>query len=157
MTCGMSAVRSSFHSVTEYLAWDHDGQEDVIIDARDAVDRGDLAAATTRFDVYEARLLRHMGLEERILFPLVESLAPQVEATVQEMRAEHARIRRSLTAMRQSLAEGDARGFRNSFEALGLVLLKHEAREERVVYPVLDRSLSPEQRVDLADRLAKEH
>jgi len=153
----MDAPRSPFHNVTEYLAWDHDGQEDLLLEARDAVDGGELAAAVAHFDSYHRRLVRHMRLEEVILFPLVESLTPAIAAAVAEMRHEHFHIRRQLGEMRRALHAGETEAFRHAFEDLGLVLMAHEAREERLVYPVLDRSLSPEQRADLAARLAREH
>jgi iron-sulfur cluster repair protein YtfE (RIC family) len=145
-----------FHNVTEYLSWDHDGQEDTLVDARDAADRGDLPAASGSFDSYAGRLRRHMRLEEQILFPLVESLTPQHAHAVAEMRNEHRHIGRLLNVMREALLASGVAQFRHYFEELGLILLAHEAREERIIYPVLDRALSPEQRADLAARLASE-
>jgi iron-sulfur cluster repair protein YtfE (RIC family) len=152
----MEAPHAPFHGVTEYLSWDHDVQEDQLMDARDAVDAGDASGALAHFDGYQRRLTRHMRLEERVLFPLIESLTPHVASAVAEMRLEHTHVVRMLLAARTALAAGDAEEFRRAFDALGLVLLAHEAREERLVYPILDRSLSPEQRVDLAARLAAE-
>jgi hemerythrin superfamily protein len=152
----MATHDGPFHNVTEYLAWDHDGQEDSLIEARDTLDAGDVPRAFVHFDTYQRRLLRHMRLEETILFPLVESLIPHVANAVAEMRHEHLHIKRILSAMRNALGVPDADQFRRAFEELGLVLWAHEAREERVIYPVLDRSLSPEQRADLARRLATE-
>jgi iron-sulfur cluster repair protein YtfE (RIC family) len=152
----MATQRNPFHSVTEYVAWDHDGQEDVLVEARDTLDGGDALLAFKHFEVYERRLLRHMRIEETILFPLVESLVAHAANAVAEMRHEHLHIRRILAAMRNALAAPDLEQFRHSFDELGLVLWAHEAREERLIYPVLDRSLSPEQRTDLAKRLADE-
>ena len=153
----MDQPRSLFHNVTEYLAWDHDAQEDLLIETRDAVDGGDLAGALRQFDSYQHKLVRHMRLEETILFPLAESLTPAIGHAVSEMRHEHTHMRRSLAGMRRALLAGELEIFRRGFDELGLVLLAHEAREERLVYPVLDRALSPEQRRDLAARLAREH
>ncbi len=152
----MEAKRCQFHNVTEYLAWDHDAQEDLLLETRDAADRGDLASASSRYDAYERGLQRHMRLEERILFPLIEAVVPSVAGVVLDMRQEHGVVRRRLEAMRKALIAGDLDDFRRSYEALGWVLLAHEAREEKLLYPVLDRSLSPEQRADLAARLAHE-
>jgi regulator of cell morphogenesis and NO signaling len=152
----MSHPIRSFHGVTEYLAWDHDGQEDALLAARDAADEGRPADAAGHFDGYRRRLLRHMRLEEEILFPLVESLVPRVARDVVEMRLEHGHVQRHLAQAAAAVEAGDLAGFRAAFEALGLILMAHEAREERIVYPILDRSLSPEQRADLATRLANE-
>ena len=152
----MSTPNRSFQGVTEYLAWDHDGQEDDLLAARDAVDVGQLADALRHFDAYRRRLLRHMRLEELILFPLIQSLVPRIARDVVEMRHEHVHVQHQLGEARQAIDAGDVDGFRRAFDALGLILLAHEAREERIVYPILDRSLSPEQRADLAMRLAQE-
>jgi iron-sulfur cluster repair protein YtfE (RIC family) len=152
----MSTPNRSFHGITEYLAWDHDGQEDALLAARDAVDDGQLADALRHFDAYCKRLLRHMRLEEQILFPLIESLVPRISRDVIEMRLEHGHVQRRLGEARQAIDAGEVDAFRHAFDALGLILLAHEAREERIVYPILDRSLSPEQRADLATRLAQE-
>jgi regulator of cell morphogenesis and NO signaling len=152
----MELTHRPFHSVTEYLACDHDEQEDELLGARDAVDEGHLAAARVHFEAYHKRLVRHMRLEETILFPLVESLAPRAAGAVVEMRLEHRHVQRLLGEAMQALAAGETDAFHHAFDALGLILLAHEAREERLVYPVLDRALSPEQRADLAARLAHE-
>jgi iron-sulfur cluster repair protein YtfE (RIC family) len=152
----MDSTHHAFHGVTDYLAWDHDAQEDALIEARDAVDEDQFEVALSHFDHYQRRLLRHMRLEERVLFPLVESLTPQVAPAVAEMRHEHGHVIGLLGAARQAIVAARAEAFRQAFDALGLVLMAHEAREERLVYPVLDRSLSPEQRADLAARLARE-
>jgi iron-sulfur cluster repair protein YtfE (RIC family) len=152
----MTPSSSPFHGVTEYLAWDHDAQEDALIEARDAVDAAAFVVALEHFDHYRSRLQRHMRLEERVLFPLVEALTPHAALAVAEMRHEHLHVQRLLAEARAALAASDAAAFHTAYDALGLVLLAHEAREERIVYPVLDRSLSPEQRVDLAGRLARE-
>jgi iron-sulfur cluster repair protein YtfE (RIC family) len=152
----MSTPNRSFQGVTEYLAWDHDGQEDDLLAARDAVDVGHLADALRHFDAYRRRLLRHMRLEELILFPLIQSLVPRIARDVGEMRHEHVHVQHQLGEARQAIDAGDVDGFRRAFDELGLILMAHEAREERIVYPILDRSLSPEQRADLATRLAQE-
>ena len=152
----MTPLTSPFHGVTEYLAWDHDAQEDALIEARDALDAAAFDSALAHFERYQARLLRHMRLEERVLFPLVEALTPQAAPAVAEMRHEHGHVQRLLAAARAAVVASDVPAFHSAFEALGLVLLAHEAREERIVYPILDRSLSPEQRADLAARLAHE-
>ena len=150
------AASHDFRGITEYLAWDHDAQEDALIEARDAVDQASFPAGLEAFERYQVRLLRHMRLEEKVLFPLVLALTPKLAHAVEEMRLEHRHVERDLARARAALVAGDADAFRAGFDALGLVLLAHEAREERLVYPVLDRSLSPEQRSDLAARLARE-
>ncbi len=152
----MDAPHTHFHNITEYLAWDHDGQEDELFETRDAIDRSDLITALARFETYQRKLIRHMRLEETILFPLIESLAPAISTAVTEMRHEHGHVRQALLAMRRALLAGALDTFRQASEDLELVLLAHEAREERFVYPVLDRCLSPEQRADVAARLARE-
>ena len=71
------------------------------------------------------------------------------------MRREHQMILAALTDMERAIEAGDAGRFRAAHAALVGCLGAHNEKEERVIYPMTDRALSPDERLDLLTRLRK--
>jgi iron-sulfur cluster repair protein YtfE (RIC family) len=150
----MSTPRAVFRSVTDYLRVTHDAQEDLLMEIRDALDVGRFEAAEERYLAYEASLHRHLRLEESMLFARIEAISSAMAREVARLRQEHDEIRKALTAMHRAVMHRDSAAFTRAYDALGSVLPGHELREERVVYPALDRAMSPDEREALASMLA---
>jgi hemerythrin superfamily protein len=150
------ATPSPFDGVTDYQTWNHGEQEDLLAQVLVALSANRRSAAERLFGEYHHCLVRHMRIEEVRLYPLVVSLAPEVATDVGDLRREHMLIRALLDDMSAALAAADVNAFRHACAGLKILLRPHEEREERVIYPVLDRALAPEKRAELAQRLARE-
>ncbi len=140
--------------VADVMAGSNDVQEDLLLDLRAAADAGDFAAAGMAFDRFAGALRRHMEAEDQLLLPLLDSRTPELAPAVALMRAEHVFIRAMMAAMDASLFARDVHGFRHAFEQLGRVLPAHEARESRMLYPALERTLTTSERAALSALLA---
>lgn len=129
--------------VSEYLAWDHDRLDALLAGARTALQAGDTAGARGAFGEFRTGLLRHIQMEEAVLFPAFERATGMGEGgPTAVMRMEHRRIEGVLEEMR-GLFAGPAPGIA-AFETLRAALLgvleEHNLKEEHVVYPMTDRS-----------------
>jgi iron-sulfur cluster repair protein YtfE (RIC family) len=134
--------------------------------ADELADRGRDDARRTLADIVtflRGHLVPHAAAEERVLYPAVEDAmgAPGATAT---MRADHveivARIDRLAEAAGRIETEWpDARlatELAHQLVGLNAILLLHFRKEEEVLLPVLDRTLSASDAIALFDRMGNE-
>jgi iron-sulfur cluster repair protein YtfE (RIC family) len=130
---------------SDVYAHDHDRLDELFGEyaAKKAAD-GDRAVAC--FREFKDGLERHIVWEEELLFPLWEAKTGMRDAgpTV-VMRREHQQIREFLTRMEAMLGTG---AMPTAADDTGLagVLATHNAKEEMVLYPMIDRHASDEER-----------
>ena len=151
----LTGTLPAFRSVTEYLSWDHDRLDALLEAVRSAVERRDWLAARRYFHDFHDGLLRHIRVEEEVLFPRFEQRTGLTGPLV-VMRQEHAYIRAALGALDDGIDQRDSRTFRAGLASLLTVLPGHNAKEEQVVYPKTDAALSEDECRALVARLQEE-
>ncbi|BDG02986.1 hemerythrin domain-containing protein [Anaeromyxobacter oryzae] len=93
----------------------------------------------------DACLRPHLDWEERTVHPVVDKFACEGPAAFSaSMRYEHEIIQRSLTDLERRTGAGDAATFARHADRLLGVLFAHFELEEEVLFPILDRTMSPE-------------
>ena len=114
-----------------------------------------LSSALESFRTYwEREGAEHFAAEEQLLLPLLAEQAHQGEPVVADVLIDHLVLRHQ--ADRLLGRPGDPDRLEGARE-LGARLTEHVRREERVLFPLLERVLSSEQLADLADRLENAH
>ena len=127
--------------VNEYMAWDHDRLDAVLVETRSALDTGAVEEAKRLFGEFRTGLLRHIRMEEEVLFPAFEQATGMVEGgPTAVMRMEHREIQGILESMKACLEGTDVtpEGFEALQRSLLAVLSDHNAKEEHIVYPMTD-------------------
>jgi iron-sulfur cluster repair protein YtfE (RIC family) len=150
------AVGSGFDSVTAYLGWEHGRLDEALRSVSSAVERGRFADAAAVYEELELGLLRHMRIEEELLFPVFEARSGMVYGPTEVMRDEHRQVRTALGLMRRGLLRTDAGAYGEGLRFFDAVLPDHNAKEEHILYPTLDRLLRPAERAALVARLQRE-
>ena len=142
--------------VSEYLAWDHDRLDGLLAQTRDTVARGAADEARRLFGEFRTGLLRHIRMEEEVLFPAFEQVTGMSGAgpTV-VMRMEHREIQGILDSMRtymesSPLTEDRFQALESSLTA---VLAEHNAKEEHIVYPMTDHHHTPDAKDGLVRKM----
>jgi hemerythrin-like domain-containing protein/uncharacterized protein (DUF2249 family) len=142
--------------ITEALSWDHDRLDALEDAAFEALAAGDRELARRSYSAFVHGLKRHIGFEEQLLFPVFEErtgLRPTMGPTA-VMRAEHVEIVRLLDALAAAIGAGlpcaELEDSRHAFHAL---MRSHNDKEEQVLYPAVDRTLSPEESDTLVARI----
>lgn len=144
----------------------HEAHEELRLDFLEALIQLDLEGARAAFRALEEALTAHLELEEaRVLPALARALderGGEREVTDQHVEGDHKILRRTFArceALLDRLA-GEGEGQRralvkelDTFLLLGRVLEHHTAREDRLVYPLLDDALSEAERAALLERL----
>jgi iron-sulfur cluster repair protein YtfE (RIC family) len=108
--------------------------------------------AEDAFDLFAAQLRRHIALEEGILFP-VFAKRTGIVGPISVMKEEHRRLEQLLDVTARWIAAKDGITTVESLGTLADLILVHNAKEERILYPKVDQALSPEERTELVARL----
>ena len=104
-------------------------------------------AAKSVYSKVRAQLLKHIELEEAVLFPAFgEHAAPGQTGPVQVMIAEHREITSILVTAGDSL---DQTLLGSNIDALIGKLAMHNKKEEIILYPLINRTLRPPERVKI--------
>jgi iron-sulfur cluster repair protein YtfE (RIC family) len=146
----LTAHHDSLETVTGCLHSDHERLERLLREAGDAVEGGDVAAIERQCLELGIQLRNHMKFEDRFLFPIVERLCG-VAAPTCVLRREHLDIEDRLVGLSCAIYLSDLAAIRAEFAELVSTLASHHGREERVVYPLVDRSLDDTARSRLVD------
>jgi DUF438 domain-containing protein len=129
-------------SIHEVMTHDHRTCDGYFAIAEKAVTGGDWAEAEAAWHLFSRVLENHITLlEEEILFPAFESVNGKTEPT-QVMRMEHRQLRTLVESMQQVLSRKDANEFLGMAETTMLMLQQHNMKEERVLYPLMDRLIA---------------
>jgi regulator of cell morphogenesis and NO signaling len=124
---------------------DHD-RLDELFKTFQQLKRSDFAKAKEAFAAFKIGLQRHIVWEEEILFPLWEKETGITEGgATSVMRTEHRQIGQHLEAIHREVIDQNPDSDQEE-QALLVLLGSHNMKEERVLYPGIDRVTSTEVR-----------
>ena len=125
-------------SVTQLLGLDHRRLDAILAAAKQSLRAGDIAPGFARFSEFRDGLERHIAAEEEVLFPVFESLTAGAQGgPTHVMRLEHSEIRRLMAEIASALERCD--GHATPVAALTARIYAHNGKEERILYPAMDR------------------
>jgi regulator of cell morphogenesis and NO signaling len=126
-------------TVSSYYEADHD-RLDGLFKTYQQLKRTDFAKAKESFNEFRIGLRRHIVWEEEILFPLFEQKTGLFnQGPTEVMRMEHSLIKKYLEAIHDRVKVDNPDT--DADEALLLnTLLMHNEKEERILYPAIDRT-----------------
>lgn len=107
------------------------------------------------FKKFKFGLQRHIYWEEEILFPIFEEkTGMKNEGPTAVMRSEHRKIGEALERLHQKIRE---RNTNSDFEEeqLKSLLEEHNLKEEQILYPMLDKIISTEERDRVFEKMAQ--
>jgi len=144
-------------SAMEYLQTDHRRLDGLMDRCRSLAREGDMKGASPVFEEFREGLVRHIKIEEGLLFPEFEKatgLAKEGGPTG-VMRHEHEEILRLLGLIRELFGSADPSSteFESLRSALVALLHEHNMKEERILYPMTDRMVPPDQLRDLVNKM----
>lgn len=136
-----------------FMSADHQ-RIDRLIEMFSAHKGSDLTQATVLFTRAREALLRHIRWEEDLLFPAFEDRTRLRETgpTV-IMRQEHVRIKAAMEQIAGMLEVGASAGLETVEQELAGVLTVHNRKEETILYPMINKSLSAAERSELLDKM----
>ena len=135
-----------------FMAQDHD-RLDLIFKEFRSQENTNFAEAEKSFTDFKAGLERHIVWEEEILFPIFEKrTGMHNDGPTHVMRMEHRQIKDYLEKIRSKLATHDT-ATTELETGLMEVLTAHNQKEEAVLYPWFDSSLSAKEQEETLTRM----
>ncbi|MBI3999494.1 MAG: hemerythrin domain-containing protein [Candidatus Omnitrophica bacterium] len=132
-------------TIASFFQKDHE-RLDRFFDEFQAVKACDAIGAREHFENFRRGLEQHMTWEEDILFPLFESKTDMKgSGPTQVMRWEHEQMRKLIKNLQEKI-KGEALGDDDQEAALIESLARHNRKEESMLYPMVDRLITPEER-----------
>jgi len=140
-------------SIRTFFQQDHAKLDD-LFGRFQTLKRSDYAAAKGRFIEFKFGLQRHIVWEEDLLFPPWEEATGLIEGgPTQVMRREHRQIADALEALHRKVQAADPDSDEEE-RALLALLSSHNRKEELILYPALDETLSEEERAGIFRAMA---
>ena len=138
--------------VTDFFRHDHDRLEQLFEEFCEARATGSQPAGDC-FRQLQRAMERHLDWEDRLMFPLYESRAgPAGQLPIAAMRAEHEELHKLLATLQRLLAGPDS-AVEPILPQLRCGMEMHHAREEAIVYGLIDDDLNDADRAQLFARL----
>jgi hemerythrin-like domain-containing protein len=123
--------------ITEHRACDR-----LLAAVESALTARDWARAAVACTVFADATLSHFQEEEDALFPRLVEAAPMAAGPTSVMRLEHEQVRQLLRDLEAACEAADGAEALGLVESLHLLVQQHNAKEEAVLYPMLDRVLA---------------
>jgi regulator of cell morphogenesis and NO signaling len=132
-------------AITEFFEQDHD-RLDELFKTFQQLKRSDFPKAKEAFKGFKVGLQRHIVWEEDLLFALWEQKTGMSDSgPTPVMRNEHRQIGLQLEAIHQKVVDQNPDSDQEE-QALLDLLGSHNRKEERALYPAIDKVTSPEER-----------
>ncbi|EQB62627.1 MAG: hypothetical protein RBG1_1C00001G0206 [candidate division Zixibacteria bacterium RBG-1] len=134
------------NKVFDFMAQDHDRLDGIFKEFRE-VKNNDLKKAKSFFHDFKIGLQKHIVWEEEILFPIFENKTGMYETgPTAVMRMEHRQIKDFLEKIHDRILKGETSKIDELEKGLIEVLTAHNQKEESILYPWIDDSLSETER-----------
>jgi len=129
-------------SLVDYFTSKHRSCDGGWADVEAAAEAGDPGATAACWSRFRNALLRHLAMEEQLLFPAVEAATGMANAgPTQVMRMEHEQMRGVLEQMSAAVERGDAEELIDQGDTLNVLIQQHNMKEEGMLYPMAERAL----------------
>ncbi len=131
-------------SITQILTKEHTQCDQLFVDLEAHVAKTQWEKVQPGLVQFLAGMEHHFAEEEKILFPLFEERTGQKMGPTQVMRMEHMQMRQLFQQMRISVEQQNHEQFLGESETLLMLMRQHNAKEEQILYPMLEQVFSGE-------------
>ncbi|HXN07495.1 MAG TPA: hemerythrin domain-containing protein [Nitrospiria bacterium] len=140
------------NEILEFMSQDHDRLDEIFNSFR-KIKGQDVDKAKELFNELNNGLRRHIDWEENILFPSFEEQTGMKNiGPTAVMRLEHYEIKEFLDKIHRGLQEKND-SIEQIEDAFIRVLSSHNQKEEKILYPRIDRSLNEKDRKAMIDKM----
>jgi len=140
-------------TLAEELRSDHARIDGLLTELQHFLRVGAMAEADRHFAAFNLALDRHMAAEEELLFPAMQRMTNAVARAVPGMVTEHGDLRELLPELASALSRQDVLACETLLPQVRRSLARHHEDEERLVYPITDWALAPDEQDALIRRL----
>ena len=129
-------------TINSFMAAHHKECDELFTQAEQAVSEGDWEGGMSRWQAFADELEKHFVREEQVLFPEFEQATGMTGGPTQMMRMEHEQMRALLNEINKAGTARDMDQFLGLSETLMVTMQQHNMKEEQILYPMTDQSLT---------------
>lgn len=125
-------------TIKEYMTYNHKECDELLAKLENEVENGNWDDAIKLNNDFANETLKHFSMEENYLFPMFEEKASTGGCgPTQVMRMEHDQARTIFPKIEESIKEKDSDRFFGLTESLMILLQQHNAKEEQMLYTMI--------------------
>lgn len=125
-----------------YFTADHRRCDDLWSAVEAAADGGSVDPARAAWSAFSHAMLRHLSMEEEVLFPAFEEATGMRGGPTAVMRMEHTQMRQVLGQIGLAADQGDLQGMLDHGDTLMMLIQQHNVKEEGMLYPMASQALA---------------
>ncbi len=129
-------------TLSNHMADNHHHCDELFATAEQAVESEQWPQAAEAHQGFIDAMERHLKAEEELLFPAFEEASGMTEGPTSMMRHEHEQMRSLFAQMSQALQAQRSDDYLGASETLLIMMQQHNAKEEQILYPMLDQMLA---------------
>ncbi|WP_246540125.1 hemerythrin domain-containing protein [sulfur-oxidizing endosymbiont of Gigantopelta aegis] len=129
-------------TISAFMTSHHKECDEQFAQAEESVANGDWTLGSKQWQAFSAELEKHFTREETILFPEFEEQTGMTGGPTQMMRMEHEQMRALVNEINTASENKDKDHFLALTETLMITMQQHNMKEEQILYPMTDQSLS---------------
>lgn len=130
-------------SLPQFFTLDHRRCDEKWAEVEAAVQAGDVELAKERWRTFQSQMLRHLRMEEEVMFPAFEQATGMTQAgPTFMMRSEHDQMRGLIEQMGTSADGDDHDELVELGDTLLMLIQQHNQKEEHMLYPMAERALT---------------
>jgi len=151
----MTEVVNSGTTITQYMMNEHAFCDEKYGKAEQSVLSNDFEASKRDLSDFLKSMVRHLAIEEDLLFPEFERQTGMMGGPTYVMRTEHEQFRSIFKQMEASLENQDFDRISGLGETLVILMQQHNMKEEGMLYPMIDQHLmgSCENLIETANKM----
>ena len=136
-------MSDSSQSLVEFFTLDHRRCDGGWAEVETTAEAGDADAVNESWRSFQSGLLKHLRMEEEVLFPAFEQATGMTEGgPTFMMRSEHDQMRGLLEQMGAAAIGGAHDELIDLGDTLLMLIQQHNQKEEHMLYPMAERALA---------------
>ena len=129
-------------TIKDFMTHHHRGCDQLLALAEDALDKNDFEDAQKKYDDFKEETLKHFEMEENYLFLLFEEKSGMTQGPTQMMRMEHTQAKMLFSKLDEAMSQKERYRFFSLSESLMILLQQHNAKEEQMLYTMIQSHLN---------------
>lgn len=132
-------------SLSDFFSQDHRDCDARWADVEELLDTSDIVSARPVWEKYRAGMIRHLAMEEDVLFPAFERVSGMAgSGSVAVSKMEHQQLRGLLDQVGECMDKGNVQEALDIGDTLLILIQQHNDKEENELYPMAERMLAGE-------------
>ena len=131
-------------TINQFMTADHRECDEQFAQLENIVDQGNFVEAKTMFAEFQSHMLKHLDMEEQVIFPQYQNCEGGHCDPTPVMISEHNQMRVAFTQMHNAINENNKEKFLGQSETLLFTMQQHNMKEEQMMYNLADQALDSE-------------